>query len=194
MSNKVKNLRFNALENPKFIKPYRLNFEIDGNPRSWEVLRSFDSVSILLYHEEKEAFLLVKQSRFSFLLRDDVENIDTYEICAGIVDKDLSLEEIAKEEVLEETGYRVEKLTKITSFFTSVGFASSKQTMFFGTISSGDRVQSGGGVDEEDIEVVFVPKKEAKAFLFDERYKKTAGVMFAFYWFLSEGEACIAKP
>ena len=29
----------------------------------------------------------------------------TFELCAGIVDKQVSLEQIAKEEVLEETGY-----------------------------------------------------------------------------------------
>lgn len=43
----------------------------------------------------------------------------TYELCAGIVDKpDLSLEEIACQEVLEECGYEVpvSKLRRITSY------------------------------------------------------------------------------
>lgn len=43
----------------------------------------------------------------------------TYELCAGIVDKpNLSLEEIACQEVLEECGYEVpvSKLRKITSY------------------------------------------------------------------------------
>lgn len=43
----------------------------------------------------------------------------TYELCAGLVDKpDLSLEEIARQEVLEECGYDVpaSKLKKITSY------------------------------------------------------------------------------
>lgn len=43
----------------------------------------------------------------------------TYELCAGLVDKpDLSLEEIARQEVLEECGYDVpaSKLKRITSF------------------------------------------------------------------------------
>lgn len=48
---------------------------------------------------------------------DSIENIDlekyppkigvTLELCAGIVDKNLSLVEIAREEVLEECGYDV---------------------------------------------------------------------------------------
>lgn len=43
----------------------------------------------------------------------------TYELCAGLVDKpDLSLEEIARQEVLEECGYDVpaSKLRRITSY------------------------------------------------------------------------------
>lgn len=43
----------------------------------------------------------------------------TYELCAGLVDKpDLSLEEIARQEVLEECGYDVPacKLKRITSY------------------------------------------------------------------------------
>ena len=41
----------------------------------------------------------------------------TYELCAGIVDKDLPLDVIAQEEVLEETGYQVslEQLERVTS-------------------------------------------------------------------------------
>lgn len=43
----------------------------------------------------------------------------TYELCAGLVDKpDLSLEEIARQEVLEECGYDVpaSRLKRITSY------------------------------------------------------------------------------
>jgi len=41
----------------------------------------------------------------------------TLELCAGIVDKDVSLEEIARQELLEEVGYDVpvSKLEKIVS-------------------------------------------------------------------------------
>lgn len=48
----------------------------------------------------------------------------TYELCAGLVDKpDLSLEEIARQEVLEECGYDVpaSKLKRITSYRSAGG-------------------------------------------------------------------------
>jgi len=42
----------------------------------------------------------------------------TYELCAGIVDKDKPALEIAREEVLEECGYQVpqENITRVTGF------------------------------------------------------------------------------
>jgi UDP-sugar diphosphatase len=63
-------------------------------------------VAVLLYHEEKKAFLLVKQFRAPVYLNDNSKTY-TYELCAGLVDKDKSLIEIAKEEIDEECGYNV---------------------------------------------------------------------------------------
>ena len=42
----------------------------------------------------------------------------THELCAGIVDKEKPLVEIAQEEILEECGYKVElsKIERISSF------------------------------------------------------------------------------
>ena len=50
------------------------------------------------------------------------------------------------------------------------------------------KVSEGGGVDEEMIEVVYLPTKEAKAMIFDENIAKTPGLMFAFmWWFENKG-------
>lgn len=60
----------------------------------------------------------------------------TCELCAGIVDKSLSLSEIAHEEIMEECGYNVpaSSLEVITSFNSSVGTAGSTQTLYFGKV------------------------------------------------------------
>lgn len=90
----------------------------------------------------------------------------TYELCAGIVDKDKSLVEIAHEEILEECGYHVPvtQIERVTSFYTAVGFAGSVQTLFYARVNESMRVNGGGGIDEEMIEVIGVPVKEAKKF------------------------------
>lgn len=55
---------------------------------------------------------------------------------------------------------------------------------FFATIDESCRQNQGGGIDDENIEVVFIPKTEAYDFILNESYPKTSGVMFAFLWFL----------
>ncbi|WP_455757466.1 NUDIX domain-containing protein [Sulfurimonas sp.] len=172
------------LKNPKFIKPIKLNYTHNNQKREWEAVISHDSVSILLWHVDKEAFVIVKQLRAP-VLNTNKTNGMMHELCAGIVDKDTSLEQIAKEEILEECGYDipVESLQKISSFYTSVGISGAKQTLYYATCNESMKINDGGGLEEEDIEVIYIPHAKAKKFMFDESYQKTPGLMMAFYWF-----------
>ena len=108
-----------------------------------------------------------------------------YELCAGIVDKNASIAQITKEEILEECGYDIplENLQKISSFYTSVGISGTHQTLYYAQIDESMRVNNGGGLADEDIEVIYIPTSESKAFMFDESYQKTTGVMLSIYWF-----------
>ncbi|KFP30047.1 Uridine diphosphate glucose pyrophosphatase, partial [Colius striatus] len=115
----------------------------NGTKKFWDFMRTHDSVSILIFNTSRQCFVVVKQFRPAVYMceiercnpqafkNQDEESFScledplpavvgvTYELCAGIVDKpDLSLEEIACEEVLEECGYRVPvtDLRRITSY------------------------------------------------------------------------------
>jgi len=180
--------KIQPLTNPKFITPLRLFYTQSGKEKTWEAIKAHDSVAVLLYHKEKDSFLLVKQLRIATLLRDENSQGYTHELCAGIVDKQKSLAVIAQEEVFEECGYKVEakNLKRLTSYYTSVGFSGAKQTLFFATINENMQVGSGGGIDDEEIELFYLPRQEAKAFIFDENYKKTPGLMMALYWFFEQ--------
>ncbi len=173
-----------TLENPRYIKPILINYSFMGVIRRWEAVVAHDSVAILLWHKSRDAFILVKQLRATVLNKNQNDGM-MYELCAGIVDKETSLEQIAKEEVLEECGFdiTVESLQKISSFYTSVGISGTHQTLYYAECDDSMKIDEGGGLEEEDIEVVYIPTKEAKEFMFNESYQKTTGVMLAFYWF-----------
>lgn len=174
------------LKNPNFVKPVEINYTQNGMKKKWEAVLSHDSVAILLYHIQKDAFVLVKQLRVT-VLNKNKNNGYMYELCAGIVDKECSIEQIAKEEILEECGYDVpvQNLEKISAFYTSVGISGTHQTLYYAQINESMKIDEGGGLEEEEIEVVYVPLSEAKKFMFDERYQKTTGVSLAFYWFFN---------
>lgn len=185
MKNLITDLKVSELKESNYIKPLKVNFTLNGAKKSWEAVRSHDSVSVLLYHKEKESFLLVKQFRVPVYLND--KNITyTYELCAGLVDKNMTLEEIVSEEIDEECGYKVDikDIKKITSFFTNVGISGAKQHLYFANICEEQKIHSGGGINDEQIELYFLTKKDVDDFLFDENKAKTPGLMFSIYWFL----------
>lgn len=112
------------------------------------------------------------------------------ELCAGLLDKEgLSIEEIASEEVAEECGFRVEPnvLKRVNSFYTSVGFAGNRQTLYYVEVDESMRIGQGGGVEgEESIEVLELSPKEAKALMADESSVRTPGLLYALSWWFSE--------
>ena len=178
--------KIEPLKNPRFIEPVCIYYERDGKELRWEAVKAHDSVAILLYHPKKRSFVLVKQFRPALYMQQGLEF--SYELCAGIVDKDKSLEEIAKEEVIEETGFVAKNLQKITSFYTSVGFAGSRQTLYYAEVE--ERISEGGGIEDEKIEVVFLPIEEMEEFMFNESKPKTPGLLFAFCWWRERFSRC----
>lgn len=183
----ITNFSVSSHQTNAFVKPVQLQYFQNGDPRTWEAVSSHDSVSVLLYHTDKRAFVLVRQFRPPVYMNQR-KHTSTYELCAGIVDKDVSLTQIAKEEIDEECGYDVplDRISKISSFFTNVGITGSQQHVFYATVNSAMKVHAGGGIHNEQIELEYVPLEAAKDFLFNEDLAKTPGLMFAIYWFFEQ--------
>ncbi len=185
MTNIIEFLEISELKETKFIHPIKVTYLQNGKSKSWEAVKSHNSVAVLLYHTQKNAFLLVKQFRAPVYLNDNSKTF-TYELCAGLVDKeDKSLEEIVQEEIDEECGYKVElnDISKITSFYTNVGISGGCQYLFFAKIDESMKIHNGGGINDEQIEVMYLPIEDSDKFIFDESKAKTPGLMFSFYWF-----------
>lgn len=182
----IKDISFSECKNSSFVKTKRMHYTQKGIEKAWDMVEVHDSVAILIYHRDINAFVLVKQFRPPVYLKND--DGFTHELCAGIVDKDCSLKQIAKEEIDEECGFNVplEKIEKITSFYTSVGFAGSKQTLYFCEVDESMKEHEGGGIHVEDIEVIYLDVNEAKDFIFDETKAKTPGIMYSMMWWFEK--------
>jgi len=176
--------KINILCKGKFLELKEVFFRYKDKNKRWEVCSSMNSVSILIYDKDLDSIILVKQFRLPVYLKNN--DGFTYELCAGICDKDKSSIEIAKEEVLEECGYDVEvnRLKKITSTWASVGSNAARQEIFYVEVTSKDKINEGGGLDDEDIEVIPLKSNEVEKFIFNEDIVLTPGAKLALLWWI----------
>lgn len=110
----------------------------------------------------------------------------TLELCAGIVDKDLTLEEIAAEEVLEECGYKVKPndLERVSSYRSGVGTTGSVQTSYYCEVTDEMKVNQGGGVDDEIIEVIEMSIPEIRKYMAQDHILSPPSFLYNICWFL----------
>ena len=204
----------------KFIRTASLLFELDGRPRRWDCARSHPSVSCVIWHRERTSALVVRQFRppvWAAALAEaqeeqagkGAEDVPpppleaglTFELCAGILDKDgASLEQTAAEEVAEECGFRVDPsdLRKIASYHSAIGISGARHTVFAVSVDDSNALGKdgaaggggagggggGGGVasDGEAIETLALPLDSFDAFCADDSLAKSAGLVFGLGW------------
>ena len=164
---------------PKDLKVYELIYKEKGEVKRKEISKTLDVVKILIYNKSRDAFVLTKQFR-PLLYANHPEVGLRVELCGGREDKNIGSLQTAIEEVYEETGYQVDSLEKITTLYTTA-----KMTIYYAEVDDSMIANSGGGVDYENIEVIYLPTKDAKEFMFDENIPKRPGLMFAFCWFFN---------
>lgn len=118
-----------------------------------------EAAAVLIYLEDKDSFVLVRQFRYAVYESGGDGWID--EVVAGVLENDTPIE-CAKRECLEETGYRIRRLEKMGSVYSTPGITSERVHLFIGFCKSADKIKKGGGVDHEneDIQVLEIPRKE----------------------------------
>lgn len=182
-----------------FVKPLGIYYELDGKRRKWDMVTTHPSVGVVVYHRDMNSLLIVRQFRppVYVALQQEAEKLGkpspgleaafTYELTAGIIDKETSLQEIAADEVLEECGFRVDPadVKPLASYHAAIGFSGSRHSMFYVEVEDGQRVQgSGGGLEDtgESIEILALPLERAEEFIMDDTLAKSPGLMFGALW------------
>ncbi|KAK9309443.1 hypothetical protein QLX08_000923 [Tetragonisca angustula] len=156
-----------------WIRPVRIRYQQDGEQRDWDVVRAHDGV-------KKLGPVDLKQYPPSLGL--------TLELCAGIVDKDKSFVEIAKDEVREECGYEapIEDFKYVITF-RYVSTSVCKHTLFYVEVTDEMHTHSGGGAASEGelIEVVELSIPEVKQYISSEEVESPPCLLYGITWFLA---------
>lgn len=176
----VKIISVEENKQPNFVKTNLIKAERDGIPLTWESVKGHDSVHVLVDNTTTKELLLVKQVRIPVLINDDSQGGEVIECCAGLVDKDKSIDIIVLEEIEEELGYnaQIENLTFVKTLKSSVGKIGANSHMFMATVTEDEKVSDGGGIHGEDIEVVRIMYYDVVRWLDDQNIHTDAATMY----------------
>jgi nudix-type nucleoside diphosphatase (YffH/AdpP family) len=148
----------------------RVTYDYQRRDGQWTTQRreAYDrgnGATILLCDAARETVLLTRQFRLPAYLNGHPDGM-LLEAPAGLLDDaDADAETAIRREAEEETGYRVEDITRLGEYFMSPGSVTERIAFFTGTYRAGERVSQGGGVasEGEDLEIVEVTLEEAIA-------------------------------
>ncbi|KAL0485932.1 uridine diphosphate glucose pyrophosphatase, partial [Acrasis kona] len=189
----INNISYEENVKSKFLSVRRMHYTQNGIKKAWDIVDASNCVAILQYNKTKKNFTLVKQFRPPVYTKhqekEELKSLGgvTYELCAGLIDKEGKSDlEICREEILEECGYDVpiDRIEKITTAYVGTGSMGQIQSLYYAEVEEDMKVNEGGGVDNELIELYFLPLSQVNDFLFDETKPKPSGLIAAFFWFL----------
>lgn len=123
-----------------------------------EVYDRGDGATILLYNREKQSVVLIRQFRIATWVNGNVDG-RLIETCAGLLDDD-EPEVCIRKEAIEETGYQVGEVRKVFELYMSPGGITEIVHFFIAEYNDAQRANNGGGVDDEDIEVLELPFRQ----------------------------------
>lgn len=117
-----------------------------------ELFQRGNCVAVIPYDPLTDQVVLIEQFRVGTLKQNDPKWM--LEIVAGAIEEGETPEEVAYRETLEEAGCPIQKLLKVTEFYTSPGGASEKITLFCAKVdaSAADGIH-GLDAEGEDIRV-----------------------------------------
>jgi GDP-mannose pyrophosphatase NudK len=147
----------------------------ERQPQSREVYDRGNGATILLYNRPKKTVLLIKQFRMPTYVNGNPTGM-LLETCAGLLDND-SPEDCIRKEAIEETGFAVGKVDKLFEAYMSPGSVTEIVHFFAAEYDESQRQNAGGGVEDEDIDVLEVSFTDALAMIKDGRIKDGKTIM-----------------
>ncbi len=185
LKGEVRNIKKEVLSN-NWYTLNKLTFEYQKEDGSWETQQreAYDrgnGAAILLYNQAKKTVVLTRQFRMPTYINGNTDGM-MIEVCAGLLDGDHP-EDCIKKEVEEETGYKVDKVTKVFESYMSPGSVTEILYFFIGSYEDAIKLSDGGGAEDEteNIEVLEYPFDKALAMITSGEIKDAKTIMLLQY-------------
>ncbi len=168
MSERVRILNRTVLSDNWYILN-KITFEYQQKNGQWvtqsrEAYDRGNGATILLHNPETDTVILTRQFRIPTYVNGNCDGSPAsgmlIETCAGLLDND-SPEVAIRRETEEETGYRITEVTKVMEAYMSPGSVTEKLFFYLAHYSPNTERTIGGGIDEEEIDVLELPLPKA---------------------------------
>jgi len=144
----------------------KVTFRLQKRDGSWETQsrEAYDrgnGATILPYNLARRTVILTRQFRLPTFVNGNESGM-LIETCAGLLDKENPSECITRE-LREETGFAIQNVQKVMEAYMSPGSVTEIVYFFVCEYTHAHKVTAGGGVEEEDIEVMELNIDDASA-------------------------------
>ena len=144
----------------------KVTFRLRKRDGSWQTQsrEAYDrgnGATILPYDVARRTVILTRQFRLPTFVNGNASGM-LIETCAGLLDHENPWQCITRE-LREETGFDIHDARKVMEAYMSPGSVTEIVHFFVAEYTPAQRANAGGGVEEEDIEVIELTIDEATA-------------------------------
>ena len=142
----------------------KFTFDYQRKNGTWETQsrEAYDrgnGATILLHNPAADTVILTRQFRLPTFVNGNPTGM-LIETCAGLLDDEHPDAAILRE-TEEETGYRLRAVQKVMEAYMSPGSVTERLFFYLAEYSSATEQRGGGGIEEEEIEVLELPLLQA---------------------------------
>ena len=146
----------------------RYSFDYLGKDGQWttqqrEAYDRGNGATILLHNPDTDTVMLTRQFRLPTFVNGNDDGM-LIEACAGLLDNDDPETAIIRE-TEEETGFKLTSVEKVMEAYMSPGSVTEKLYFYLANYTADTERNAGGGVDEEDIDILELPFSQAIAMM-----------------------------
>jgi len=152
-----------------------------------EVYDHGNAATALMYNREHRSIILTRQFRLPTYLNGNKDGF-LLETCAGLLEEGEDPATTMKREILEETGYAVNKVEKVFEAYTSAGSLTELVHFYIAAYNGSQKKEEGGGLEEEgeDIRVIEMPFENALSMMERGEIRDIKAILLLQYALLKE--------
>lgn len=183
MNKRIRNINIEVLSDNWYVLR-KVTFDFLQKNGEWQTQsrEAYDrgnGAVILLYNREQKTVILTEQFRMPTYLNGNETGM-LIEACAGLLDSD-NPEDCIRRETEEETGFKINEIKRIFEVYMSPGSVTEILYFFVAEYLKEQKVNDGGGIDNEEINVLELDFEKALEMIKTGEIKDAKTIMLLQY-------------